>query len=117
MSSAFIASVSVLSASLGCAPISVRTAPTPWVGGAPVGTEAAATASPASDVASALALLGSASRSEPHAGKFRPPNEFGLVCSPGSAAQLWFASAGCNSGRTASSTGDVTNERLSVMAF
>ncbi len=108
LSSVFIASVSELSASLGCAPSSVRIAPVPWVAGAPGGADAAATASPAKNDASPLPFIGSASRSDPHAGKFNPANAFGLVCSPGSAAQFWLARACPSSGRTASTTGDVT---------
>jgi hypothetical protein len=84
----FIASVSELSASLGCALSNVRTAPVPWVGGAPWGADAAATASPAKNEASPLPFIGSASRSDPQAGKFNPASAFGLVCNPGSAAQF-----------------------------
>ena len=68
LSSAFIASVSELSASLGCALNRLRTAPVPCVAGAPGGTDAAATASPARNDASPLPFIGSAKRSEPHAG-------------------------------------------------
>ena len=62
--------------------------------------------------------IGSASRSDPQAGRFNPANEFGLVCRPGSVAHFWFAELHvASSGRTASTTGDVTSERLSVMVF
>ena len=37
--------------------------------------------------ASLLPFVGSASRSEPQFGKFKPANAFGLVCSPGNAPQ------------------------------
>ena len=91
LTSAFIASVSELSASFGWALSKARTAPAPCVAGAPGGAEAAATASPAKNEASPSPPMGSASRSEPHAGKFKPANEFGFICRPGSAAQLWLA--------------------------
>ncbi len=117
LSSVSIAAVKESSASLGRAPIRVRTAPIPAVAGAPAGADAAATASPAKYAASPLPLLGIASRSDPQAGKSKPDNEFGLVCRPGNAAQFWLARACCNSGRTASNTGDITSERLSLMAW
>src|SRR6201999_586207 len=87
------------------------------VTGAPGGTDAAATASPASSPASPLPFIGSANRSDPQAGKFNPANAFGLVCSPGSAAQFWLDRAGASSGRIASSTGEVASEWLSVIVF
>ncbi len=116
-SSVFIASVNELSASLGCALNRERTAPVPWGTGAPGGTDAAATASPARNDASPLPPIGSASRSDPHAGKFNPANAFGLVCSPGSVAQFCLARAGASSGRTASTTGELTSEWLSLIVF
>ncbi len=89
----------------------------PWAGGAPAGADAAATASPAKNEASPAPLLGSASRNDPQVGMFKPDNAFGLVCKPGNVAQFWLARACVSSGRTASNTGDVTSERLSLMVF
>lgn len=116
LSSAFIASVSELSASLGWALSKVRTAPVPCVAGAP-GHRARGHRFPGQERRVAVAVRRHGQPQRPHAGRFRPANPLGLVCRPGSAAQFWLPRADASSGRTASTTGDVTSERLSVIVF
>src|SRR5262249_38226319 len=103
------------SASLGWPEISVRTAALPSVGGAPGGAESAATASAARYAASLLPPSGNANRSDPQAGSFSPVNPSGLLCSSGSVDHFWPPRARCGPGRPASTTGEVTNDRLPVM--
>ena len=104
----------VLSVSLGWPATSVLTAPRPAVAGAPGGAEAAATASAARYEASLSPTTGSASRSEPHPGRFTASSAVGLACRPGNAAQLCWDSASLSCGRTASTTGELTSERASL---
>ena len=93
----------------------MRTAPLPSVGGAPAGAEPAATASPARYAASLLPPSGNANRSDPQDGSFSPANPSDLLCSSGSDAHFWPPRLRCSSGRTARTTGEVTNDRLSLI--
>src|SRR5689334_10655839 len=112
--SASIAVDHLLSASLGWPPTRLLTAPVPAVGGWPDGAAAAATASAARYDASLSPLDGIASRSGPQPGRFSPSNELGLVCRPGRVPQFCCAIASLSCGRIASTTGEVTSERLSL---
>ena len=116
-SSASSAVDALLSASFGWPAISVLTAPAPALAGAPAGADAAATASAARYDASLSPLSGSDSRSEPQPGRFRPSSAAGLVCSDGQCAPILLRQSALSCGRMASSTGEVTSERLSLMVW